>query len=551
MRRIVSAVSFNLLTAPWLEVRRGSRRDVVRPCDIAASHDPILALDFPRPDWNAAVTEFLIGLCALTMTPADEYDWAEGFVSPPTPEAWQARLAPFVAAFDFDGEGPRAFQDWEPLAGLKSKSISGLLIDAPGDNTLEKNADLFIKRDGAAALGLPYAAAALITLQTYAPTGGAGHRTSLRGGGPLTTLVAPRRKGCSQATLWDTVWANLPERGENWDDPQPEQVFPWLSPTRTSAHDELVTPDGHHPLLAFFACPRRIRLDFADSVACGLSGVVGRAAVALRTQNYGACYQHWRHPLSPYRQDKKSGLLPVHPHAGPSDYGDWLAWWGFSGQPAAGPRLWSARRDQVAALLDPFDGVEAFGFDMDNMKARQWLSARLPWIPLTASAEPLKEEVAAFIAAADAAARGLTRAVILALYGIYRARDDTYRQPDPAPALPEIGERLWRDTEPGFRRHLEQLRQRLGAGSADVADLKQDWLRELRRRALTLFDHSVDMDGLTHVQPRRLLWARNGLSFEFADHPKASVRKALGLAASVKPARSPADGPSRQPLPVA
>ncbi|WP_239517465.1 type I-E CRISPR-associated protein Cse1/CasA, partial [Proteus mirabilis] len=83
-------------------------------------------------------------------------------------------------------------------------------------------------------------------------------------------------------------------------------------------------------------------------------------------------YVSWPHPLSPYRNDKKAGKLPLHPHAGPSDYGDWIAWWGLKGeddQPALPLRLWRHRRAEVQDLLAAGgEAVEAFGFDMDNMK---------------------------------------------------------------------------------------------------------------------------------------------------------------------------------------
>ncbi|WP_239500552.1 type I-E CRISPR-associated protein Cse1/CasA, partial [Streptococcus pneumoniae] len=66
-------------------------------------------------------------------------------------------------------------------------------------------------------------------LQTYAPSGGAGHRTSLRGGGPLTTLLAPARKGRAVATLWDRVWTNVPDADPDAGAADPARIFPWLN----------------------------------------------------------------------------------------------------------------------------------------------------------------------------------------------------------------------------------------------------------------------------------------------------------------------------------
>jgi CRISPR system Cascade subunit CasA len=538
-------MTFNLLTTPWLEVRRSSgTRALVRPCDITDrfDDDPIIALDFPRPDWNAALTEFLIGLMFIGLAPRNEDDWAELFEAPPTAQTLEAKLTPFISAFDFDGNGPRAYQDFDDLAAQEPKPLSGLLIDAPGDNALRNNSDLFIKRDGVNTLCLAYAVAALITLQTYALSGGKGHRTSMRGGGPLTTLLAPVRNGSKVATLWDKVWANVPNLKVRTSQIKVVAIFPWLSATQTSVNDEIVKIEDGNFALAFFACPRRIRLEFSDKAQCDLSGKNGAAVTGYRTQNYGANYLHWRHPLSPYYNDKKSGDMPLHPNSGPSDYGVWLAWWGFNGQAAQSVTLWKARREIVKSHLDSADSIEAFGFDMDNMKARQWLNARFPWIPVHEKARTaLMEAIEQLITASDTAAKAVGKYVKIAIYGQRQGMDGHYMLPDnlSMDALREPPERLWRESEPDFKYLLDKVLERLQDGSAPTTDLKEFWLSKLRGHAMRIFDDTVDMDGLTTADPRKLLWARDKLSFEFADHPKASVRKALGLSATVKPSKSP------------
>ena len=519
---------FNLITTPWLEIRRASGlRQVLRPAEITSDwdSDPVIALDFPRPDWNAALTEFLIGVLALAMAPKDGDDWVEKFRTPPSTDELSSAFAPLAQWFELEGDGPAAFQDFVSLGNLEIKPLSGLLIDAPGENTLKNNADLFVKRTGEPVLSLANAAAALITLQTYAPSGGAGHRTSLRGGGPLTTLVAPVRRGQVVATLWDMVWANTPDANADLSS-DPSRALPWLGPTLTSEAGRLpVTQEGQHPALAFFACPRRIRLVFAGDGP-------DRVATGYRTQNYGADYLHWRHPLSPYRRDKASGLLPIHPNAGASDYGDWLAWWGFDGEPADCTILWKTRRSQLRGLLAPVQQIQAFGYDMDNMKARQWLEARLPWI--SSNEAELASAVRQLISGSDLTARAVRKYAKMALYG--QRNDSGYRLPEKLPldALPEPGERLWSETEPEFVACLDQLIARLQDGADRTADLRQNWLTTLRRKALQIFDETVDLDGLTDAEPRRLLWSRDKLQFELADHHKAPVLKALGLEASAK-----------------
>src|SRR5689334_5601922 len=118
---------------PWLPVRRASgARDKIAPHALAdGGRDPPAALDFPRDDWNTAVGEWLIGLLQLACPPADDAHWARQLRDPPAPDALAAALAPLAAAFGLDGEGPRAFQDLEPLAG-PPRSLAALLVEAPG-----------------------------------------------------------------------------------------------------------------------------------------------------------------------------------------------------------------------------------------------------------------------------------------------------------------------------------------------------------------------------------------------------------------------------------
>jgi CRISPR system Cascade subunit CasA len=551
-------VVFNLIKESWLPVRRLSgARERIAPAYLTIDFvdNPVVALDFPRPDWNAAVTEWLIGLTFLAMRPEDDGQWAESFRQPPRPEVLSAAFAPFAFAFDLDGDTVRAFQDFDPLSDAEPKPLSGLLMDAPGENTLKNNADLFVKRGGADTLALPFAAAALITLQTYAPSGGAGHRTSLRGGGPLTTLVSPRRpdgEGGGRQTLWDRVWANVPAADFDLSAPDSRtaatspgwaKVFPWLAPTRTSLNDRKVTPEDVAPAQAFFACPRRIRLLFsgADAV-CDLTGAAGPVATGFVTVNYGANYLGWTHPLSPYREDKKSGKLPLHPHAGASDYGDAAAWWGLEDEAALVLRLWENRRKTVRGLIGA-EGVEAFGFDMDNMKARQWLEMRLPWVPVYGVAgRDLRELLRQIIKASDEAARSLRYSVKLALYG-QRQKAGGYKLPDTLPrdALPEPAEQLWLQTDAQFRKQVDQLVDALDSGGGPETSLmKTDWLRLLQRTGFSLFDEAVDMDGLTDANPHRLLSARVGLAKGLSNYGPSAKALQISPVSSARAKKEPA-----------
>ena len=182
------AAMLNLITDPWIPVLRRSGRDVIRPDEIA---DPdVLRPDWPRPDLNLACYELLIGLVYLAHPPNGSDDRA----NPPDAAVLRLAMEPLAPAFNLLGDGPRFLQDLEPLDGEGSPPEM-LFIDSAGDSTAKKNADLMVRRGRYEALSLPLAAMALYTLQAFAPSGGAGHRTSIRGGGPMVTLVNPVAEG--------------------------------------------------------------------------------------------------------------------------------------------------------------------------------------------------------------------------------------------------------------------------------------------------------------------------------------------------------------------
>jgi CRISPR system Cascade subunit CasA len=302
--------SFSLARRAWVPVvLSNGQRERVRLCDIASDINglPISRVSTGRADCDVSLMEFLIGLLAVTMGPEDEHEWHDRYRSPPDPAAIDAAISPFIDALNLDGSGPRFFQDYEDL-GDDTSPVEALFIDAPGAKSVKENADHFVKRERTTVLSRAGAAIALLTLQTMAPAGGAGHRTSLRGGGPLTTLIEPPRDATSsEPRLWQRLWVNvLPNlRGSP---KEAKLIFPWLGPTRTSnpkEKGETTTPDHVHKAHAFFGMPRRIRLTFepnTDRKLCDLTGEIDDAIVrSYVTRPWGTNYAGWSqgHALSP------------------------------------------------------------------------------------------------------------------------------------------------------------------------------------------------------------------------------------------------------------
>jgi CRISPR system Cascade subunit CasA len=528
-------MSLNLLELHWLPVRRANGdSDRIAPWQLTAGHDhnPVVALDAPRPDFNGALVQFLIGLLQTAFAPRNENEWIDRyFEAPPSPEVLRAAFARYEDAFNLDGEGPRFMQDRDPLAAQKPLPITALLIDTAGSETH------FIKDLPRQGVSPALAAMALYALQTNAPPGGAGHRTSLRGGGPLTTLVLAEPIEPSQtATLWQTLWLNVLEAPAFKSEHQrSEDIFPWLATTRTSekgSKTEQTTPADVSPLQMFWGMPRRIRLDF-EAVEPGECGLSGEACPVLvkqyRTKNYGVNYSGaWEHTLSPHTRDGETGEpLPVHPK-GAISYRHWLGLVQHNQDkkirriPAASVRrFWNLGLHREGFRFR----LWAFGYDMDNMKPRCWYEATLPLYELSeAKRLPFEDAV-----------KRMVEAAVLFLGNLRSClKDAWFGDGDPRRAGADTGfleVAFWADTESHFYALLRGL-----ADSADISECRRqayaDWHKHLNGYTLRTFERHANTSQITEQNPRRIAEARHDLlRFNY----KKDIKNALELPAKSTP----------------
>jgi CRISPR system Cascade subunit CasA len=478
-------MSLNLIDDPWIKVRLqdGSRR-VIAPWQMAAPE--VVAPDWSRPDFDIACLELLIGLVFLVDPPADVRDWKRR--AAPDPARLRARLAAIAPAFELLGDGPSFLQDFAPLAG-EASPVDTLFVDSAGANAARNNADVMIHRDRYDSLDLPMAAMALYTFQAFAPAGGAGNRTSMRGGGPLVTLVDPRD---GPGSLWDLIWANVP-----YGQPGRIEDLPWMRPTRLSDTGQQTLPpeDAAFAPEAFFGQPRRLRL---VAEAGRITGVIQRPS--------GTNYAQWKHPLSPYyRMKPGTEWLPKHPRAGRFGYRNWL---GIVAEEPGGAlselalclRDWNVRRGGGAVIVA--------GWAMDNMKPRDF----------TLSVQPVLElgdtgwlSIAGMIAAAEAAAVALRGALEPVLAG--------------GEAREAEREAFFAATETRFLVHLATVQDGGNPAVAWLADLKRQALGQFARLA---FDH---IETRETDQMQRLIEAWKFLGMAFAGHGKQgkAMFEALGL----------------------
>lgn len=378
----------NLVQDAWLPFRmRDGAIQELKIADIV--REDVVDLALPRADFQGAAYQLIIGLLQTLIAPENAKKWHEVYKNPLTVEELQQQLDRVLNAFNLVGEAPLFMQDFDELSDVTTNDISGLLIDAPGENGIKNNTDFFVKRNTVDVLSLPMTALALFTLQINAPSGGQGHRVGIRGGGPLTSLLLPKEDDTS---LWEKLFVNVICRDVwSYDDPDlnSADVFPWLAKTKISKNKNTeVYANDVHALTTFWAMPRRIRLEVEKGEElCSISGQkVNDYVSRYRTQNYGNNYAGlWRHPFTAYRfNPKKPDEPPSSVKAQPG--GLTYRYWDVV--------LFSSNAEgQISSLnIDNFfyisnrrektfgyaPRVWCFGYDMDNMKARGYYDIGFP-----------------------------------------------------------------------------------------------------------------------------------------------------------------------------
>jgi CRISPR system Cascade subunit CasA len=541
---------FSLIHDPWIPaLDAAGERHWIAPHQITERdtdgalrwHD----LDWGRPDLRIASYELLIGLFAVALDPQEGSALRRFLDAPPALDTLRAALVPLSANFRLDGDGPRFLQDRQEIAG-EANPPDALFMDAPGANTIKNGADFFVKRGRMPVLSCKAAAIALYALQAFAPSGGAGHRTSMRGGGPLTTLVVPPR-----ANLWTRIAANLPYLGKD-DREVPDDltmVFPWARETRVSRGDVrtmIGEKHGTHWLQHYFGMPRRIRLDFAANTAgrpCALTGEIDETVVTgFRMEAYGINYEGWHHPLTPHYRDKANQTLPVHPQSGRIGYREWFGYLFASGEkgamslPAEVVPAFTELRGSGATLL-------AAGYVTDNMKTEDYVEAEIPLLALGDGVDPLFAEAQLrqrLLVPAEMVARELRGALIASLGGDFKKT-----------TIAAAVEAFWIATEGDFREAIGAAVEGLHAlapepdPDTELRPLREAWLVAMRRAALSIFRQPVSlgtMGDLPNRQREAIITANRFLHMALFGRGKSgqALFAQLGLPpAERKPPRDP------------
>lgn len=380
-------------------------------------------------------------------------------------------------------------QDAEPLLDGAESSVQTIFLDGGGED-----GNIFAKKDRYSSLSLPMAAMVLYLLQTQAPEGGRGILTSLRGGGPLVSLVDPGDNLCS------LIWANVP-----YGSPSPIEALPWMQDKAKASVATHYPENGDYDAEVFFGVPRRIRL---------VAGEDGASIISVRQRPYGRRYEMWKHPCTPYaRKSAEEAWFPVRgARAIGFGYRNWL---GVVAEPednavserALTLRNWKGRGVGANVLIA--------GWAMKSAKARQFTFSRQPLLDLPIE---LESRLIGLIEAAESAGVALRGALAPVL------AEGEVREAE--------REEFFRETETRFLAHATSLQ----AGGAP----EKTWLDDLRKQALAQFDAlalpQLNQRDVKDVQ--KIVDARKFLNMAFSGYGKQGQAMFNALEFEVPVARS-------------
>ena len=518
----------NLITDAWIPVMRSDGRDIIRPWQIAEIDNPVLEINAPRPDFQGALYQLLIGLLQSFFAPENEDAWLNYWEKPPTSKDVRNSLEKVSVAFElFNNKGPAFMQDYDMVDG-DTKSVAGLLIDAPGENAIKKNTDHFVKRDRVSVLCPACAATALFTLQINAPSGGTGHRVGLRGGGPLTTLLL---SGNNNDTLWKKIWLNvlnkeeLPSSG-NYD----SSVLPWLDQARLSAKGADITmPADVDALQMYWGMPRRIRLEKSEDggicdICCEQTATVCKA---YRTKNHGINYGGpWVHPLTPYRFDKKKKKIPLSQKGQKGGLG-YRHWLGLTFQD-------NDTGYKAATIVEFFNnercynvseirsaGLWCFGYDMDKMKARCWYDVHFP---VLAVSRDQRDNLIDWAGELIRAAREVVKILRVAGKSAWFRRQENIKGD-----MIKIDQQFWEATESDFYLILEKLTILPAGTRVAPPEIYVDWFNLLKKTVFHIFDRNCFDSIPEDLDLKRIVAAKQELGKKFYANRtiKALIRQSV------------------------
>ncbi|HOO73422.1 MAG TPA: type I-E CRISPR-associated protein Cse1/CasA [Spirochaetota bacterium] len=503
----------NLIKDPWLPViRNNGDEEKIAISQILDSYNtnPVIDIIAPRPDFRNALFQLLIGIIQVALLPENEDEWLKKWDTPCSAAQCNDKILAYEDCFRIDSDGPAFMQDFS-LKEFKAEMLTNLFVELPSNEYFNKKTPRCVN---------PYwAAVTLYALQTFGPAGGRGHKTGLRGGGPVTTILWPEQVKDRQSTLWQKLWVNIlsndyvPGLTGNHRKKNKADIFPWMKPTKNSrVKGNGLYAEECHPFHMFFGMPRRIRLVFEiKDGTCDISGEQGSTFVtSYKTYHSGNDYSgEWIHPLNPYRKDPQNPKNPPNPlkaQPGGITYRYWhrLALLHVSENEIPAPVIACAQTSaqRRKALNASSVKIWAAGYDFNNMKARCWYETMVPFYQLEQEdAKKIADIVTRFLSFTTEGASSVS----------YRLNEVWFRSSkEKGGDFSHITRSFWENSEGDFYRILMRLVKNI-SDDRTVSECALDWKNTIISNTLELFDTWALSDQTNPYKMKKTIIARNGL----------------------------------------
>lgn len=508
----------NLLYDVWLPVVRkntvGEKVETVSIWQILDDYkkNPIIDIVAPRFDFRNALYQLLIGIIQVSAAPDNDKEWYNLYYNPYPKNSFKHLILKYRDCFEIDSEKAAFMQDFDLPTDAKEENLDNLFINIPANEHFLHQNESFEKALPKS-LNPYWAAVTLYTLQTFAPSGGRGHRVSLRGGGPLTTLLIPNKE---DSTLWNKLWLNIINKKDIKDltgnryKRKESDIFPWMKETKNSEDGSTLTPNECHPYHMYFGMPRRIRLLFDYSKEeCYLTGTKNRKMV------YGYLAKHsgnnyageWLHPLTPYGVNLKNpndNAYSRKPKKGGLTYRYWIAITRkTSGTiPAFVVQISQLNLIRRELIRDEGATLWVAGYIMNNMKAENWYETIMPIYLF----EDYNREI--FMNFIDGI---IHSAQLIAINLKSKVKQSWYKSPkDISGDLYFIENAFWQKTESDFYDLLHHLYKERDT-SLDLESLYKSWFVNIFRKSLQIFDSWTLVKQEKGTDMKRVIHARNNL----------------------------------------
>ncbi|RZB36811.1 MAG: CRISPR system Cascade subunit CasA [Desulfobacteraceae bacterium Eth-SRB2] len=525
----------NLIVDPWIPViRKDGTPDTIMPWQIAEAENPVIEINAPRPDFQGALYQFLIGLLQTCFVPKDEDEWLEHWEKTPSPNELEVAFEKYKDAFELDFKNSSGFmQDHDDFEG-EWLPVEDLIGGALSDNTRKGNKDLFVKTKQIELVSPYWAALALFNMQITGVLAWGKHRVGLRGNAPLTTLLMP---DSDRSILWQKLWLNVIYREDidlvpgNSMKKNRSDIFPWMGKTRTSPKKKPTSPSDANPLQHYWAMPRRIRLKVepVKKEKCDLSGEKLEYGVRFYKRIHDGVYYSngWVHPLTPYTRSARDKFpRPIEGKYAGEGFRQWVSLnydeyaddknkklrWGRS---LVIRHYYGEKKHKIAVNTK----LWCFGYDAASANVKCWYESVMPTFQVpNDDVDALKDHVSDALQVAYQIVQELRFSLIGAWF---------------RPQTDSSGKQKWNHVTKGINKagHLStyknieyeywesqmafsaMLSELIAYGQTPEKPLQiyVQWVKELQKRCLNYFDRNALGEAVDEMDLKRVVEAKNYL----------------------------------------